>query len=83
MNVDPGILIQTQSLFISEARIKEVQMEAAIQQLLGENQQLREQVDNLERHNSEDNSEAMAPDYDETVPEDPADYPELAEAEQE
>jgi len=54
MSVDPQILIQTQANFIGQARMKEVQMEAAIQQLLAENSQLRDQVDNLERHNSED-----------------------------
>ena len=47
MNIDPQILIRTQSLFISDARVKEVQMEAAIQQLLGENQQLHAQVQEL------------------------------------
>jgi len=52
--IDPQVLIQTQTNFIAQARTKEVQMEAAIQQLLAENSQLRDQVDSLERHNSED-----------------------------
>ena len=33
MQLDPQILIQTQNNFIAQARIKEVQMEAGIQQL--------------------------------------------------
>ena len=47
MNIDPQILIQVQSNFIAQARIKEVQMEAAIQQLLTEKQQLHAQLQEL------------------------------------
>ncbi len=48
MQVDPQILIQTQSNFITQSRVKEVQMEAAIQQLIAENTQLRARVEVLE-----------------------------------
>ena len=48
MNVDQNILIQTQKNFIAQDRLKEVQMEAAIQQLLTENQRLHEQLEKYE-----------------------------------
>lgn len=48
MNVDQNILIQTQKNFIAQDRLKEVQMEAAIQQLLTENQRLYEQLEKYE-----------------------------------
>jgi hypothetical protein len=44
MHLNPDILIQTQNNFIAQARIKEVQMEAAIQQLRMENYQLRQEL---------------------------------------
>ena len=40
MQLDPQTLIQVQQNFIASARIKEVQLEAAVQQLSVENQQL-------------------------------------------
>jgi len=57
LNIDPQILIQTQSNFIAQARVKEVQMEAAIQQLLAENQELKAQVEEL-GETQEDTAEA-------------------------
>lgn len=48
LNIDPQILIQTQSNFIAQARIREVQLEAAIQQLLAENQQLNMRLEEYE-----------------------------------
>jgi hypothetical protein len=44
MQLDPDILIATQNNFIASARVKEVQMEAAIQQLRAENYQLRQSL---------------------------------------
>ena len=44
MQLDPDILITTQNNFIAQARVKEVQMEAAIQQLRMENYQLRQSL---------------------------------------
>lgn len=48
INLDPEILIQTQNNFIGQARVKEVQMEAAIAQLMNENAQLRARLAELE-----------------------------------
>ena len=44
MELDPNVLIATQSNFIAQARVKEVQMEAAITQLRQENYQLRQSL---------------------------------------
>ena len=41
MSLDPQTLIQVQQNFIASARIKEVQLEAAVQQLSVENGQLK------------------------------------------
>lgn len=47
INIDPNILIQTQNSFLAQARIKEVQLEAAVQQLAMENQRLQMEVERL------------------------------------
>ena len=47
MELDPQMLIQVQQNFIATARIKEVQLEAAVQQLSIDNSQLRAEVDGL------------------------------------
>ena len=44
MNLDPDVLIETQSNFIAQARVKEVKMEAAITQLQRENYTLRQSL---------------------------------------
>ncbi|RLB61876.1 MAG: hypothetical protein DRH08_13265 [Deltaproteobacteria bacterium] len=45
--IDPEVLIQTQTNFIAQARTKEVQMEAAIQQLMAENGELKARIAEL------------------------------------
>lgn len=41
LELDMDILVQTQNNYISQAAIKQVQMETAIQQLMNENMDLR------------------------------------------
>ena len=53
MELDPQMLIQVQQNFIATARIKEVQLEAAVQQLSIENSQLRAEVDRLTPQDNE------------------------------
>ena len=47
MEIDPNVLAQIQSNTISQNASRMVQMEAAIQQLLGENHQLKAEVAQL------------------------------------
>ncbi|GAG29705.1 unnamed protein product [marine sediment metagenome] len=47
MNLDPQVLIQVQQNFIASARIKEVQLEAAVMQLGSENASLQAKIDEL------------------------------------
>ena len=53
MTLDPNTLINVQQNFIASARIKEVQLEAAVQQLAQENQQLKSEVERLTAHDQE------------------------------
>ena len=48
MELDPQMLIQVQQNFIASARIKEVQLEAAVMQLSAENQSLQARIAELE-----------------------------------
>jgi len=48
LELDPQNLINVQQNFIAQARIKEVQLEAAVQQLVIENAQLTERLAVLE-----------------------------------
>ena len=47
MNVDHEILIDTLSQAVGVARVREVKLEAAVQQLLAENARLRSENDQL------------------------------------
>ncbi len=47
MNIDEDILIATMSNFLAQGKIKEVKLEAAVQQLMAENQHLRIQLSNV------------------------------------
>ena len=47
MELDPQMLIQVQQNFIASARIKEVQLEAAVMQLSAENQSLQARIAEL------------------------------------
>ena len=47
MELDPQTLIQVQQNFIASARIKEVQLEAAVQQLSIQNPQLMQQIEQI------------------------------------
>ena len=47
MDLDPQVMIQVLQNKLSQATIREAQMESAIQQLLGEKQQLQAQIETL------------------------------------
>ena len=60
MELDPNVLIATQSNFIAQARVKEVQMEAAITQLRQENYELRQSLAARDEIVTEEGNEGLA-----------------------
>lgn len=60
MELDPNVLIATQSNFIAQARVKEVQMEAAITQLRQENYELRQSLASRDEIVTEEGNEGLA-----------------------